>query len=164
MMLNHIRRLLGFIVSMAALTGFTNAEEAQRLEEYFQDSAKTMAATHLALFTATPGEDGTGGTEVANSNGYARLSFTRNGTNWAAASGGAPSTIANATIATFAQASGGSWGTVSHWAYVTSGTYGGGSIEFGGALDATKTVDDGDTFRFPVGNLVGKLGDPGDTY
>lgn len=160
----HLGRVLGLILVSAALVGFTDDQEQDRLDEYFRDVAKTAAGTHLALFTTTPGEDGTGGVEVANSNGYARLAYTRNATNWGAASGTAPASCTTLTEAAFAAASGGSWGTVAGWAYVTSGTYGGGAIEFGGALDATKTVDDGDTFRFPIGNLTAKLGDPTDTY
>lgn len=73
--------------------------------------AAPAADNYFALFTATPADAG-GGTEVSTSGtGYVRKAFTRNGTNWNAASA---RSISNALAITFATPSG-AWGTVSYW-------------------------------------------------
>lgn len=57
------------------------------------------ASWRVVLFTVAPTNSG-GGTE-ASYTGYARVAVTRNQTNWPAASGGDPATIANGVAVTF---------------------------------------------------------------
>ena len=51
----------------------------------------------------------------------------------------------------FAAASGGSWGTVTHFAIFDAATAG--NLLFHGILTASKTVNDGDVFRFTATSL-----------
>lgn len=106
-------------------------------------------AMFCALWTVTPNPDGTGGTEVANANGYARTSYTNNGTNWGAA---AANLKTNATVLTFPEATG-SWGTVAGMTFHTSGTYGAGSLILVAALTAPVAVGDENQPYFPIGGL-----------
>ena len=102
----------------------------------------------FALFTVTPADDGTGGTEVVG-NGYVRKSVVNNLTEFPAASGQSKN---NALVITFATASGGSWGTI-----VGAGVYDAvtaGNLLYVNAVTTSKSVDDGDTARFPAGSVV----------
>lgn len=107
------------------------------------------ATLGVALFTVMPGDDGTGGTEVANANGYARQSAT-----FAAASGGASSTSADLT---FGPASGGDFGTIVGVGIYDNTGYGLGNPLIFATLAANKTVSDGDTFVISAGNLTVNL-------
>lgn len=95
---------------------------------------------YLALFTAAPNDAG-GGTEVSGS-GYARQAFTCG----AAASG----TCSNDAAVSFT-ASGGNFGTVTHIGVLSASS--GGNLIWHGALAASKTVNDGDTLNFAIGDL-----------
>jgi hypothetical protein len=95
---------------------------------------------YLALFTAAPNDAG-GGTEVSG-NGYARQAFTSG-----AASGG---TCSNDAAVAFT-ASGGNFSTVSHIGVFSAST--GGNLLWHGAMAASKTVNDGDTLNFAIGDL-----------
>ena len=105
---------------------------------------------YIALHTGDPGEGGSSN-EVANSYSYARTAVS-----FDAAS--QPSTgltfCDNSATVTFPTASGGNWGTITHISIKTSNTYGAGDTLFKGALTASKTVSDGDTFQVQAGNLV----------
>ena len=103
----------------------------------------------VALFTVMPADDGTGGTEVANANGYARQSAT-----FATASAGASSTSADLT---FGPASGGDFGTIVGVGIYDNATYGAGNPLIFATLAANKTVSDGDTFVISAGNLTVNL-------
>jgi len=105
-------------------------------------SATRPTAWYVALFTAAPSDSG-GGTEVSGS-GYARQSVTFD----AASSPGG--TTQNSTAATFT-ASGGSFGTVTHIGIFDSLTTG--NLLWHGAMTASKTVADGDTLEFAIGNI-----------
>lgn len=107
------------------------------------------ANVYLALFTSATSDAG-GGTEVANSSGYARLAVSTTGS-FSAPSGGA---VSNTAELAFAAASGGNWGTITHVAIIDSGTYGAGNWLYHGPLTAAKVVNDGDIFRFAAGALV----------
>lgn len=107
------------------------------------------ASLYIALFTADPGEASSYTNEVPNSYSYSRTAVT-----FAAASSGSAATSATVTFPT---ASGGSWGTVTHIAIVDSGTHGAGNQLFYGALTASKTVADGDTFTIQSGQLTVSL-------
>ena len=95
-----------------------------------------------ALFSASPSADGSGGTELAAANGYAREAIT-----WGAVSGGG---VTNSVIITYT-ASGAAWTTASHaviFSLVTAGVR-----YFWNALTASVTVNDGESAEFAVGAL-----------
>jgi len=104
--------------------------------------------TYVALFTTQPANDGTGGTEVSGG-GYARQAIATSG--WSAISGATPSQISNANIVNFGTATA-NWGTI-----VAAGLYdasSSGNLLYVAALSVNKTVNNGDSFSFPVGNFV----------
>lgn len=105
-------------------------------------SATRPTAWYVALYTAAPSDSG-GGTEVSGS-GYSRQSVA-----FAAAStpGG---TTSNSGAVSFT-ASGGSWGTVTHIGIFDASTSG--NLLWHGSLTASKTVGDGDTIEFAIGNI-----------
>jgi len=142
------------------MSGFVNAEEVDVLEQRFAGTALPNTPTHLALFTTAPADDGTGGVECTGGS-YAREAYAANGTNWGTTVAGAPSTIENKVLVTFTTATA-SWGTVVAVGYMTAGS--GGSVLFVFDLDTNKAVGSGDTAKLAAGDLVGQLGDPGDTY
>lgn len=123
--------------------------ELKVLEHMVGKTSWTMPTCYVALCTAAPGEanSGPGLSEVANSNGYARVSTA--GGDWNSASAGA---IDNANAITFPQASG-DWGTVTHFVLVTSGAYGEGYVIAWGDLTTPKAITSGDTPSFAAGDL-----------
>lgn len=99
-------------------------------------------SVHAALFTTTPGRDGTGGTEVSGGS-YARINITA----WDAPSNGA---TANTSTEAFTTASA-DWGTVAGAGLYDASTSG--NLLFAADLSASKTVYNGDTFQFAAGAL-----------
>lgn len=93
------------------MSGFSDYLEKKVLDLLFGSTAYSVPATlYFGLFTTTPNDDGTGGTEVSGGS-YARVSMTNNSTNFPNASGGNPSTKANGVAITFPTATA-DWGTV----------------------------------------------------
>jgi hypothetical protein len=105
-------------------------------------SATRPTAWYVALYTAAPSDSG-GGTEVSG-NGYAREAVTFDA---ASTPGG---TTSNSGVVSFT-AAGGSWGTVTHLGIFDADT--GGNLLWHGGLTASKTVGDGDTLEFAIGNI-----------
>ena len=105
-------------------------------------SATRPTAWYVALFTAAPSDSG-GGTEVSTG-GYARQSVTFD----AASSPGG--TTSNSGEVSFT-ASGADYGTVTHMGIFDAASSG--NLLWHGALTASKTVADGDTITFAVGNI-----------
>lgn len=105
-------------------------------------SATRPTVWYVALYTAAPDDTG-GGTEVSGS-GYTRQSVTFS----AASSPGG--TTSNTGAVTFT-ASGGSWGTVSHIGIHDASTAG--NLLWHGSMTASKSVADGDTLEFSIGNI-----------
>ena len=105
-------------------------------------SATRPTAWYVALYTAAPSDSG-GGTEVSTG-GYARQSVTFD----AASSPGG--TTSNSGEVSFT-ASGGDYGTVTHMGIFDAASSG--NLLWHGALTASKTVADGDTLTFAVGNI-----------
>ena len=97
---------------------------------------------YVALYTGAPSDSG-GGTEVS-AGGYARQSVSFN----AASSPGG--TTSNSGEVSFT-ASGGDYGTVTHMGIFDASSSG--NLLWHGALTASKTVADGDTLTFAVGNI-----------
>lgn len=100
------------------------------------------SAWWVALFSATPSANGSGGTELALSNGYGREQIT-----WGSVSNGA---VTNSTVITFA-ASGGNWVEATHFVIFSLETAG--VRYFWNALDAGVTVNDGESAEFAIGAL-----------
>lgn len=123
------QRVLDFILRNAAEHSFTSP-----------------TTVYVALFTTTTTDAG-GGTEVTNANAYARTAIT-----FGAIGTSTTGVISNSTEISFTEATG-SWGTISHFAIVDSNTYGGGNFLYHGALDASKVIDNGDTFTLPIGDI-----------
>lgn len=105
-------------------------------------AATRPTAWYVALYTAAPSDAG-GGTEVSGA-GYSRKSVT-----WDAATSGA-GTTSNSNTVSFT-ASGGTYGTVSHIGIFDASS--GGNLLWHGALTASKTIADGDTLEFSIGNI-----------
>jgi hypothetical protein len=125
---------------MAALSNYA---EKLLLDWSMTTGAATRPTSwHVALYTAAPSDSG-GGTEVSGA-GYSRKSVT-----FAAAST-PDGTTSNTNTVTFT-ASGGSYGTVSHIGIFDAAS--GGNLLWHGAMTASKTIADGDTLEFSIGNI-----------
>ena len=105
-------------------------------------SVTRPTAWYVALYTGAPSDAG-GGTEVSGS-GYARKAVT-----WATATG-TGGTTSNSNVPTWT-ASGGAFGTVTHIGIHDAES--GGNLLWHGAMTASKTIADGDTLEFSVGNI-----------
>jgi hypothetical protein len=118
----------------------TNEFETRTLQLLFTtDSPTRPTAWYIGLFTAAPGETG-GGTEISG-NAYAReaVTFTVSGNE---ATNNAAIEWATAT---------GSWGTLTHIAVFDAATSG--NMIAYASLTASKTIETGDVFRIPAGDL-----------
>jgi hypothetical protein len=125
---------------MSALSDFS---EKLLLDWLMTNGAATRpTAWYVALYTAAPSDAG-GGTEVAG-NGYAREAVV-----FDAAS--SPAGTTSNTGAVSFTAAGGAWGTITHLGIFDADT--GGNLLWHGALTAPKTVGDGDTLEFAIGNI-----------
>jgi hypothetical protein len=119
---------------------FSNYLETELLDHVFANNAYTSPTTvYVSLHTANPDEDASG-TEVTGG-GYARQagSFT--------VSGNTATTSAAIEYATATAA----YGTVSHVAIWDASTAG--NMLAYAALTASKSIDTGDVFRIPTGDL-----------
>ena len=119
---------------------FTNFLETEILDHVFAGAAYSAPGTHyLGLFTSAPGETG-GGTELSGS-AYVRKSvaFTTSG-----------NTTSNNASIEFPTATG-NWGTVTHVGVFDASTSG--NLMAYATLSASKTIETGDVFRVPSGDL-----------
>ena len=119
---------------------FTNFLETEILDHVFAGAAYTAPTTkYLALFTGAPGETG-GGTEVSGG-GYARqtVAFTTSG-----------NTTSNNAAVEYPTATA-NYGTVTHVAVFDASTSG--NMMAYAALSSNKTIETGDVFRVPSGDL-----------
>ena len=117
--------------------------ELKVLDHVLGTSAYTMPTTvYVGLSTGSFADDNSG-TELTG-NGYAREAVT-----FAAATspGG---TTSNSGAVTFT-ASGGNWGSITHIGIHDA--LSGGNLLWHGAMTAAKTVNDGDTLEFSIGNI-----------
>jgi len=106
--------------------------------------AGVQVAVYVALFTAVTGleaDTGWSGTEVSGG------SYARQLAGLTAGSGGLSS---NAADITFPQATA-NWGVITHCALMDAVT--GGHVLMWTQLDASKTINSGDTFKFNAGDL-----------
>ena len=121
---------------------FSNFLETEILDHVFAGAAYTAPTTlYLALYTAAPGETG-GGTEVsATGTAYARQSvaFTTTG-----------NTTSNNASVEYSTATA-TFGTVTHVGVFDAATAG--NLMAYAALSSSKTIETGDVFRVPTGDL-----------
>ena len=119
---------------------FSNYLETEILDHVFAGNAYSAPATiYIGLHTSNPDEDNSG-TEVSGGS-YARqsMAFTVSG-----------NTASNSAAVEFPTATA-SWGTVSHIGLYDASTAG--NLLAYAALSASKTIDSGDVFRVPSGDL-----------
>jgi len=119
---------------------FSNYLETKVLDHVFGGTAYTAPSTlYLALFTANPNEDGSG-TEVSGG-GYARQSvaFTISG-----------NTASNTAAVEYPTATA-NYGTVSHVGIYDASSSG--NLIAYAALTSSKSIETGDVFRVPTGDL-----------
>lgn len=119
---------------------FSNYLENKVLLHVFDNTAYTSPTTvYVGLFTTDPGDDGSG-TEVSG-NGYARQtgSFTVSG-----------NTATTDAAIEFPTATG-SWGSITHIGLFDALTTG--NLLAHSSLTAAKTIESGDVFRIPSGDI-----------
>lgn len=127
---------------MATGTALSNYLENEILDHVVGGSSYSAPGTlYFALCTSAPSDTGIGAGEVSGGS-YAREAVTNNLTNFPAASGGSKS---NANDIDFGVASA-DWGTITHVAVMDASS--GGNLLFWAALTASKTVLNGDGFKF----------------
>lgn len=121
---------------------FSNHLETEILDHVFGGNAYTAPGTlYLALHTANPDEDGSG-TEVSTSGtAYARTAVTFTVT------GNTATTSAAVEYATATA----NFGTVTHVGVWDASTAG--NLLAYAALTSSKTIETGDVFRVPAGDL-----------
>ena len=120
---------------------FSDFLENKIIDHMLRNQAYTPPSTvYVALFTSAT-DDAGGGTEVSGGS-YVRQSVTLS-----AASGGASS---NSADITFPQATA-DWGTVTHLALMDAES--GGEMLMHTIVDASKTINNGDTFKINTGDL-----------
>lgn len=124
------------------MAGFSNYLETEILDHVFAGNAYTAPTTlYLALHTADPAEDGSGAEVSTSGTAYARQTVTFT------VSGNTATTDAAVEYSTATA----NFGTVSHvgvWDASTAGNL----LAFA-ALTSSKTIETGDVFRVPAGDL-----------
>ena len=97
---------------------------------------------YLGLYTVTPSDDGTGGTEVSGG-GYARQAVT-----FGTPSGGS---MSNSAAIEFPTATA-DWGTANGWGLFDAST--GGNLVWYGAITTPRQLLTGDIYRVQIGNFT----------
>ena len=135
------------------MAGFTSTYLANGiLNEVFGGTslhAALPSAIYAALFLVAPTAGGTGGTEVSAS-GYARISVTRNTTNFPAST---TASISNATVIDFGTPSGSGWGTIVGAGWYDAST--GGNLLYYGPFSPSRVATGGSDFQVPIGGFIG---------
>lgn len=132
------------------MSSATDYLEAKVGDHLLRDAGWTKpGALYVGLFTAMPGDDAAGGTEVDDdATGYARI---QNGPGDAAWNTASPGAYTNAADITFPQASA-NWGQIVGVGIWDAAT--GGNLLLAEQLGATKTISAGDPPpRFAAGTL-----------
>ena len=122
---------------------FSTYLENKIIDHLLRNQSFTPPATvYVALFTADNGLEGGTITGEVSGGSYARQSVTLS-----AASDGESSNTADITFPTATA----DWGTVTHVALMDAATAG--NVLMHSALDASKAVNNGDTFKINAGDL-----------
>lgn len=129
------------------MAAFSDYLENELLDHVLANGAFTAPTSiWIALYTAAPSDSG-GGTEVTGG-AYARVEIA--GATGRAFSVAAAGTTDNDQDWDWVTATA-NWGTVSHTSVMDAVTAG--NFLFHGALAASKVVDNGDTFKFLIGDF-----------
>jgi len=133
------------------MSEFSNFAEDKIINVWLRvEATYKPAAIYIGLWTATLTDASTGITAGEVSGGaYARVQMTQADATWDATVGGDGHTQNTAAI-TFPTATA-NWGTITDVAVLDAAT--GGNILFYSPLDASRVVNNGDTFRFNAGAL-----------
>ncbi len=122
---------------------FSTYLENKIIDHMLRNQSYTPPATvYVALFTADNGLEGGVITGEVSGGSYARQALTLT-----AASDGESSNSSDITFPTATA----DWGTVTHVALMDAATSG--NVLMHSALDASKTVNNGDTFKINTGDL-----------
>ena len=131
--------------------GFGDAWEKMVMSHRFNIQKYATCQLYVGLSSQDPLDAGTGVSEPTLAKGYTRRKTSIPGaTSWQV-SDATGVTIDNSVAIEFPTASA-DWGTMTHFAIFSGGTAGA-SVLVHGALTASKSVDNGDTARFAVGEL-----------
>ena len=128
------------------MSASSNYTENRTLDFWLKANSTTTTApstVYVALFTSDPADDASG-TEVSTSG----TAYVRKAVTFGTISGGSVSNSANVTF----DAATASFGTVTHIGIFDASSSG--NLLFHGALDASKSIDTGDTFQITTGNLT----------
>lgn len=123
--------------------------EQQIFNHIFRTDTFSKPSTIAIGLCPSPPSD-SGYTEVADANGYARIPNVSGDALWSAHGTAGPGS--NATELSFDTATG-DWGWVSGVIITDSNTHSGGNLLLHGALTTPKLVQNGDTFKFSIGDL-----------
>lgn len=130
------------------MTALSTYAERKVLDLLFKNTSFTAPQAYIGLFTTDP-TDSASGTEASGS-GYARIRIDNKMSSATANSDN--SQITNSSAITFAAASGGAFGTITHIGIFDASSSG--NLLAHGALAASKTIADGDTFQINASGLV----------
>lgn len=134
---------------MSAMSDYLEAELRKHI--FRTGSFTKPAALYVALCTAATSDSDTGSTITEPAGfGYARQQNDPSDSNWSGASA-TDGLTDNVGAITFGPASGGNWGSITHIAICDALTNG--NMLFHGALNQSKTINDGDSLTFSIGDL-----------
>lgn len=131
------------------MASFSDYLENKILDHITGKTSFTMPGTVAIALTQTTPTDASLGTEVPNTNSYARKVTAAS--DWNAA--GADGITENGATITFATPSG-TWGTAVGFALMDSGAFGGGNMLAWGTLTTSQAIGTGNTVSFAAGALV----------
>ena len=136
------------------------------MSDYMEDSLVTHifrtsswskpSALAIALLTTNAVDADTGvftagtGVEVTDANAYAREQRDPLDANWTASTDGVTDNVA---AVSFTPATG-SWGSIAATAIVDNTSHNAGEMLFYSVVDTPKTIDNGDTAEFAIGDIV----------
>jgi hypothetical protein len=136
---------------VAGATDMADYLETELLEHIFKNIAIFGSPTtvYCALYTADPGEAGSDTNEVSETaTAYAREAVVTTGSAWTLTG----NAVTNLSDVDFGTATG-NWGTVTHMAITDNALRATGNHYLNGALTASKTVNNGDSFKFAAGDI-----------
>ena len=136
---------------MSAMSDYLEGQIRAHIFRTATFTKPTVLAIALCTAATTDAQDGSTITEVANTGSYARQTLNPADANWTAASA-TDGLTDNASAITFPTATA-DWGVITHFAICNSATWGAGNVLIHGALTSSKTVTNGDTISFPIGDL-----------
>lgn len=129
---------------------FNNTDAANVGDAAGLQNSATAGVFWISLHTSSPGEGGSQNTNEADYTSYARVSINR-----ASGAGGftvSGANASNASAVTFPAKTGGADDVVTHFG-IGSDQTAAGNLFFYGALGASRTISDGVTPEFAVGEL-----------